>query len=71
MKEIDELYLINQRKNSDSYNLVFYNTSECIYCKQAKLIVESIEKNFPEIEFVSLDMKDLSNTSAFAPAAVS
>lgn len=69
MKEIDESYLLEQRNNQEAYTLVFYNIPGCQYCEKFKTVVESIQKNFPEIEFVSLTVANMRETSVFAPIA--
>lgn len=67
MKEVDEKYLLEQRSNEDAYTFVFYNLVGCASCKLMKEMVESIEANFPEIEFVSFSIKDANNAPLFAP----
>ena len=67
MKEVDEKYLLEKRLEEDSYTLVFYNLVGCDSCKLMREVVESIEANFPEIEFVSFSIKDANEAPLFAP----
>lgn len=70
MKEIDESYLLEKRTDEESYVFVFYNMKGCESCERAKIIIESVENNFPEIEFVSLSVKNMLDISTFAPIAL-
>lgn len=70
MKEIDENYLLNQRDkedSEDSYIFVFYNIEGCSTCEVNRKVVESVQENFPEIEFVSFKVKDVKSIPTFAP----
>lgn len=69
MKGIDESYLLEQREIEDAYTFVFYNVPGCKECEALKTIVESVVDIFPEIEFVSLPVRDIKNISTFAPIA--
>jgi hypothetical protein len=69
MKEVNESFVLEARKDENSKIIMLYGFANCNFCEISKETLMSVEEEFPEIEFVSYTITDPTQIPVFCPHA--